>query len=212
MRSFPKRLASILLMVVLLAAGCSSDGSAPGSGPPKQGKPVEPEIPKADFNLLNLKAIDPQDRPDAGAKAEEKRAQILEMFNSLYNEAFLDPAKWEGGAHPGVSGFFTQEAQGGLTANLGSLALGDIVPGITAVTPDKQEITRLTLYVGDDFSVPLGVASIVFDATATPVGKGATPVIIRQTAEFWLQKDGDGYKIAAYRADINANSQPGSGG
>lgn len=212
MRTLPKRLVSILLLVVVLASGCSGGESAPGTGPPKQGKPAEPKIPKANFNLLNLKAIDSQDRPDAGAKAEEKKAQILDMFNALYNEAFLDPARWAGGTHPGIGGFFTQEAQGGLAANLGSLALGDIVPRITGVRPDKQEITRLTLYVGDDFSVPLGVASVVFDATATPVDKGATPVIIRQTAEFWLQKEGDGYKIAAYRANINATSQPGSGG
>lgn len=210
------RLTSVLLVAALVVTGCGSDG--PASEKPKDQKqapaekPREPAVPSANFNVLNLRAIDPRERPEANGKAEEQKAAVLNLVNGFYNAAFLDPAKWAGGTHPDLPAFFTQQAQAGLAANLGTLALTDIATSIKSVKPDREEITRLTMYLGDDLSVPVGVATVAFDATATPTASGAPPVIIRHNADLWLQREGDGYKISAYRADINAQSQPGSGG
>lgn len=211
MKIWIKRLA-LLLLVATLTAACARQEAAPK--PVKPGTPAakgEQGPPRAAFTVVNFRAVDPQDRPEAEGKAREQVSKVLELVNGLYNEAFLDPSRWAGGTHPGIGAYFTQQAQTGLAANIGTLALGDLSASITDVQPQRQEITRLTLYVDNELGVPVGLATVAFDAVAINRAKGAPPVTIRQNADLWLEKQGDSFKISAYRADINAQSQPGAG-
>ena len=159
------------------------------------------------FQLGEVRAIDPLDRPDSGQKAQAEAQKVTALMNNFYNAAFLDPAKWQGGQHPDLAGLFTAEAQTGVGPNLGNLALADLAGKLERVESSKQSIDRLTFFVEDDGSLPIGVASVTFEAVGTPT-EGDGEVAIRHGAHYWLQRDGDGYKISAFDAGVAAGQGP----
>jgi hypothetical protein len=208
-----KRPLLVLLAAIALFAGACTGDENPSSGEktPQQeegkGQPQEEGPSGASFSIAELKVIDSQDRPEAGAKAEEQRDKVLALINGYYNVAFLDPGKWAEGTHPELAGFFTEEAKPNVGPRLGVLALGDVSKSIKSVKPDRQVVDRLNIYFDGDLNVPIGLATTTFEATGTPLADGAEPVKIVHKATFWLQKDGDNFHISAFNADIDMQSQ-----
>ena len=193
------------LALALIAGACGGEereggqNEAPGEEQPEE----EKGPPTANFGVGEVRVIDSQDRPEAGNKAGEKVDKVKELFNNYYNSAFIDPAKWGDGAHPELANLFTEEAKPQVGGRLGVLALGDASKSVARVEPSKQQIDKLTLYFDADPNVALGLATTSFEATATPAQEGAEPVKIVHTGTFWLQPEGDGFRIAAFNADIN---------
>lgn len=161
---------------------------------------------EAAFQLGEVRAIDPQNRPDSPQKANDEAAKVVALINSFYSSAFLDPAKWQGGAHPDLAALFTAEAQPGLQANLGILAMADLSDRIESIESKAQQVHKLTFFVEDDGSLPLGVATVTFEGVAKPAdGDDAN---IKHSAHFWLQREGDTYKISAFEAVLQATEGP----
>jgi hypothetical protein len=167
----------------------------------------EPKVTEAAFQLGEVRAIDAQNRADSGAKATAEAAKVTALINSFYSSAFLDPAKWQGGKHPDLAALFTAEAQPGLAANLGNLAMSDLSDKIKSVESKRQTLDTVTFYVDDDGSLPIGVASVIFEAVGKPSGKGKD-VNIKHQAHYWLQRDGDGYKISAFQDALQVLEGP----
>lgn len=213
MRTTSQRLLiALLTAIALVAGGCSSDeksssGEQTSQQEENKGGPQEEGPPKASFSIEELKVIDSQDRPDAGAKAEEQRDKVLALINGYYDIGFLDRGRWADGAHPELAGYFTEEAKGQVGPRIGVLALGDVSKSLKSVKPDRQVVDRLNLYFDGDLNNPIGMATTTFEATGTPSADGAKPVKIVHHATFWLQKDGDNFHISAFSADIDMQSQ-----
>lgn len=158
----------------------------------------EPKVSEADFQLGEVKAVDPQNRGDSGAKASAEAPKVAALMNTFYSSAFLDPAKWQGGTHPDLAALFTAEAQPGLAANLGNLSMSDLSDKIESVESKRQTVDILTFYVDDEGNLPMGVATVIFEAVGKPSGSGED-VNIKHQANYWLQREGDAYKISAFR-------------
>ncbi len=187
----------LLLAFVLLSGACEqAKDIVPGDR-------EEPKAAEAAFQLGEVRTIDPQNRGDSGAKAAVEAAKITTLMNNFYSAAFLDPAKWQGGQHPDLASLFTAEAQPGQAANLGNLAMSDLSDKIESVTSNVQNIDRLTFFVDTDGSLPLGLASVSFEAIGKPTADGED-VVIRHAASFWLQREGEDYKISAFTTNLNA--------
>ncbi|MGI8425993.1 MAG: hypothetical protein ACR2M4_05215 [Actinomycetota bacterium] len=202
-RRTPKILLIATLVLVLLSAGACSKGK---STKPKSKAPRPPST-KADFQIAEIKGVSGSDRPEAQQKAEAEAPKISALLNDYYSAAFLDKAKWSGGSHPKLATLFTQDAQSQITPNLGGLALSDVAPKLGKVVPSEQKAIKLTFFVEDDQSTPVGVVTTSFQAKGSPVAKDAEPVAIAHRATFWLVKEGDLYKIYAYSAELKADSQ-----
>ncbi len=195
------RLLPLLVIVGLLLGACDKVKEVV----PDAIKP-EPKLAAANFHLGTVTAVDPQNRSDSAQKANEEAAKVLALMNAFYSAAFLDPAKWEGGQHPDLAPLFTAEAQPGVAANLTSLAMSDLSDKIESVESGVQNVDRLTMFVDEDGSLPVGLASVSFEAVAQPED-GGDEVTIRHAASYWLQRDGDGYRISAFTADLKAGAE-----
>lgn len=168
----------------------------------------EPKLAEAAFQLGQVWAIDPQSRPDSPQKANDEAAKVVELINSFYTTAFLDPAQWQGGAHPALAALFTAEAQPGLQANLGSLAMAELSDQVERIESRVQQVHKITFFVEDDGSLPIGVATVAFEGVAKPAN-GGDDAAVKHTAHFWLQREGDTYKISAFDTALQAAAEPG---
>ena len=197
----PLRLIPALLSLALIAGACERAREAlPGRRGP------EP-VTEGAFQLGEVRAIDPQDRPDSGQKAQAEAQKVVALMNTFYNAAFFDRAKWQGGQHRELAALFTAEAQPGVAPNLGNLALSDLAQKIERVEARRQSIDRVTFFIEQDGSLPAGVATVAFEAVGKPSG-GGRDVVIRHGAHYWLQRDGEGYKISAFDAGQAAIQEP----
>ncbi len=190
------RALTLLLVLALVLGACQRDEDT---------KPKEQKA-KAALQLGEVRSVDPQDRPDSGQKAQDEAPKVVALINTFYSAAFLDPAKWQGGRHPELAGLFTAEAQPSVGPNLVNLAMSDLSDKIERVDATAQRIDRLTFFVENDGSLPFGVVSVTFEG----VGQtgGGDDVQIKHNAQFWLQRDGDAYKISAYSSVVNATQAP----
>lgn len=197
----PARTSIILLVTILLGAG-----PACGRDEPSGRREPTPFASRADFKAGEIRTINPAERPEAQQKASEEAPGVIALLNGFYSTAFLDRSKWTGGSHSELAGFFTPDARTHIAPSLGALALADLAPQLRGLNPSKQEASRISFYVEDDLSIPIGVATAVFEAKATPV-RGRAPVAILHNANFWVVKEAGSYKIYAYSVELKADSQ-----
>lgn len=189
------RLIPALLAAVLVLGACDKAAEVlPG----KQ----KAEVQQAGFKVGSVRVVDPRDRPDSGQKVEDQIPKVTELMNSFYNAAFLDPGKWQGGSHPDLAPLFTAEAQPGVNDNLNNLAISDLADKIESIEAQNQSMDQITFFVDEDGSLPIGLVSVTFEALGKPFeGKN---VGIRHQANYWLQPDGDSYKISAFATALTA--------
>jgi len=212
---FKHSLVALWTALALFAGACTS-GEQPsseeeaGQQQEGEGEQSQEEDPRAaSFAMGEIRAIDSRDRPESGPKATEHDDKVRALVNGYYTVAFLDPAKWAEGTHPELANFFTEEAKGHVGPRLSVLALADLSDDLTSVRPEKQLIDRLNYYFDEDLNNPIGMVTTTFEATGTPSAEGAEPVKIVHHATFWLQKEGDNFRISAFDANIDVQSQAG---
>lgn len=195
-----------LALAAALAIALPACGSDPDSAGTDGGGTAEPEEVSADFELGEIVTADPLDRPEAVEKVRGEGPKAIALLNRLYDAAFLDPELWEDGKHTAMLELFTEQARKQLAQDLESLALGEQASQFERVTPDKQEATKVTFFVSEDMGTPIGLISVVFSATGTPVDEELDPLTIAQTANYWITFD-NGYKISAYSAVLGIDEE-----
>lgn len=191
-----------LALLGIVLAACSGKGPFPGLG-----KVTPPPPPaQAAFAASDVRSVDTQDRPAANDRVVQELPGILGVLNDYYNVAFLDPGRWGAGAHPDLPALFTAEAAASVGQNLGALALADLAPKVRRVDPTRQEAFRVSVQIEDDLSPPLAVLSVAFEATGSTVEASDGPLQIVHNATYWLAREGDAYRIAAYTVELRADT------
>lgn len=186
-----------MVTVALSLAGCGGDSD----GGPEPSDDSEPTPAAADFELGELVTVDPLDSPEAVEKVEGEGPKVIDLLNRLYDITFVDPERWDGGEHTEMLDLFTPQARERVPEDLESLALGDLAPGLERVDPHRQDAVKVTFFVGDNLTTPIGLATVFFEATGTPADDDLEPVEIGHAANYWLTFD-NGYKISAYSAAL----------
>lgn len=161
----------------------------------------------ANFTLDAFVASDSRDRAEAAATAKAEAEKIKQLIDGYYNVAFVQPPKWSNGQHPELAGFFAPEAQGGIAANLGGLALADIAPKISKVRIKEQKILKVTTLFEDDLAPSHAIADVSFTAIGQPKSKGAQPIDVVHTMTVWLRPEAGAWKIWSYSANLKADSR-----
>lgn len=184
-------------------------------GPFKR-KPPEKPAPTSNFKMVEARAIDPQDRPEAINKATEVAGVLTNSLNEMYTHAFLRPGRWGGSStstpetpvldpQEQLTGFFNVEARPTVPQNIGALAIAELGPQLTRVEPTKQE-TKIAVWMEPDLSNPFAVATVVFEGTGTTKDKAEGPLTIVHTATYWFIHDGDAFRIYSYNVELKADT------
>ncbi|MEX2588183.1 MAG: hypothetical protein WD602_09370 [Actinomycetota bacterium] len=198
------RALALAAALVIFVPACGDDSETGSRG--SDAGDADPGEVSSDFKLLEIVAADPLDSPEGVEKVQGEGPKVVALLNRLYDIAFLDPELWEEGEHSQMLELFTDQGREQVSQDLESLALGELASQFERITPDKQEVTKVTFFVGDNLTTPIGLASVVFTATGTPADDELEPLTIAQTANYWVTFD-DGYKISAYSAVLGIDEQ-----
>jgi len=191
------------VVVVLAAAGgawlwlATGSPAAQSPDPPPPSASPSPSAYALEVTLRRVKAI-----PVSGTVKKRKlRAPaeaVRQTFTDLYATAFVDPARWEGGAFPGLFDHFAPAAREEARRHLDDLTLGRAAEHLSAVRP---EWARLDVrFLLGPARVPVAAqASMRFAATAF-AGDG-TEVPVRHRGEYVLERLEGRWLVVSYRVD-----------
>ncbi len=202
------RTLAISALVALVASGCTKHktqaGQSPGASPPASSSPQKFH---ADFKIGGVRAVDAQDRaPQANNTANDVARKVVNLVNTYYNNAFIDPGLWEGGFHSKLVGLFTDEAKPSVAPNLDTLALARVSTTLKSVEPKVQTLGTVSVLIEKDFGVGYATVSTHFEAIGTPTDSNGTVDVIAQSAQFMVAVS-DGYRIAGYDVTTRIDGQ-----
>lgn len=191
----------------------------------KEPEPPPKPLSNANFVAAEVRAVDPQDRPESPGRATEQSTKIIELLNHYYQLAFLRPARWnpdpEASPPPirvedQLGDIFTADARTALAPNIQALGLSALARSLERVDPRKQEATKLSVEFEVDGTMPFAVVNVSFEAIGTLVEDlresrskdGRSPVVeIAHDATLWLALEADAYRIFAYSAEFKADEK-----
>lgn len=131
---------------------------------------------------------------------------LAAFFSRFYEQGFLVAANNGAAEYGAALGSFAPEALEDARAQLQVLTLGDLGPTFSSVAPLPGTIRVRVLFDADGAAM-LAVASVFFQATATPAD-GSTPVTIASGGEFFLEPDASAWKIVAFSVNRNDSTAP----
>ena len=172
----------VVIVVLLLTRGGGLGGSK------------EPPIPTLKF-VAKTKVVAQAKPPAAGAHQAEVD-EITEMFNDYYQEAFVDPGKWGDGTFEDLADLFADDVKASFKRDLPSMTIGEARTELKRVDLGNN-FFGVTVYYDSKQKPTYAVTTVQFNATGT-LKKAGPKVTIKQTATYWLQKAGSGWKITAY--------------
>jgi hypothetical protein len=195
------RLPWTLLVAVVALGTCAPRGEEGKSR--SQGKASAPGV---SFQTGEVRAVDAKERGEASARAAEEAAKVVELLNGYYSITFVDPKRWDGGKHPDLGALFAEEARASVAPNLGGLALAELAPKLKSVSPSRQEVPKVSFEMEDNLDSLFAVATVAFEGTGAARARKDGPVAIQHNAVFWLAKQADAWKIAAYQTQLKADT------
>ena len=179
-----------VLLVALLAAGCTSGGR---EEPP--GQATGTTAAPAPAQPLEVRLVATAKVPPGGPsarRAAQKAAPGLERFLGRYlTAAYMDAAggeaRWDG-----LLGLFDQPVRASARKQLDALSLGAAAANVSAVRPHRASARAVVLYGSRPAAATVKLA---FDATAD-TAQGSGQVHLRSVLQ--LLATGDGWRIAAF--------------
>lgn len=168
--------------------------------------------PGAAFKVLEIRASDAGDRPEAAQKANELSAGVVTAMNDMYTAAFLRPDTWPGkeGETPpadSVAQHFAQDARAAAVRDIGAIALAELGPRFKRVEPTKQELPRVSFLAEGDLSMPFAIVTVAFEAKGETKDKAEGPVVIAHNAAYWMVLQDGAYRILAYSVELKADTE-----
>ena len=184
-------------VVAIVAPPRGSEGplvaSPPGSTP--TASPASPTPPPAELEveLRRVRGRGPNGvvKPrDLAGPAEGLRR----TFSDLYETAFVDPDRWDGGRFSGLDAFFADDARADVRRDLDELTLGRLARSLDAVAPRRATVD--VEFVTDRADHPaVAFADMEFRGTGRA---GEVDVPIRQDGRFVLRRSHGRWRIDSY--------------
>jgi hypothetical protein len=131
-------------------------------------------------------------------KLRSPAESVRQTFTDLYSTAFVDPARWEGGAFSGIFDHFVPATREQAGRDLADLTLGRAAGHLTAVRP---EWARLDVrFLLGPARVPVAAqASMRFAATAFALD--GTEVPLRHRGEYVLERLEGRWLVVSYEVE-----------
>lgn len=173
--------------------------------PRGDGGPGKPKVTPVVAFSTKIQGVGQAKTPDEGAKQASGNA-IAKMFTDYYQQAFVDPEKWGDGTFENLKELFVPAVQASFTRDLPSLTIGQARTELSFVVPRAANMT-VTVYFDRAGRPALAVAATTFSGRGTLKTTGP-PLLINQKATFYLQKQGDLWRITSYDADQTQETPP----
>jgi hypothetical protein len=161
------------------------------------GRPAGQETPKIVFvrtaSVVGLKT------PDQAARQAEVDA-ITKMITDFYQEAFVDPEKWGDGTFEDLKKLFTEEAQPAFMKEIAALTIGEGRTQLKFVDPDRTSTLKVSVFFDAKGAPMYATAGVNFSGRGTLKQTGPA-LLIKQTASFYMQRNGDSWVISSFDAD-----------
>ena len=171
-----------------------------------------PETPEFAFKVHKgpvITTVDGADQQKAVAAAAPAAKAVTATLDTLYTEAFLDPANWQEGSYEDALVLFSADARAEAEQQLELLTAGTEVSGLETIRPMPSTVKTEVLV--DPKNVPASVIGIVkFQASGV---EGSDRFVFSSKGQYTLEKiDGD-WTIVSFsvsRADKERSSGAGS--
>ena len=157
-----------------------------------------------DFTIARANGISSTaDVPDREYDDDATRiaGSLAAFFSRFYEQGFLVAANNAAGDYEGVLDSFSADAVGSARSQLQVLTLGDLGPTFASVEPLPGTM-RVRVLFDADGAATLAVASVFFQATATP-SDGSAASTIASGGEFFLEPDASSWRIVAFSVNRN---------
>jgi hypothetical protein len=178
------------LAFVLLRGG--DGGGILGSGP-------DNTIPAFDFAQGRTTAVSvTAEKKQVPPGAETAATGVTSTLDTLYTEAFLDPANWRDGAYDEVWPLFADPAAGAAEQESQTLTVGGDGRAYTKIADPKGRI-QVKVLLNEEDQVATAVAVVRFKAVGTRTDGKVT--IFRSAGQYFLQADGDAWQVYSFSVD-----------
>jgi hypothetical protein len=183
------RLVGVVLVVAVVAAGCSKDKPKVLPKPPSTTTTTRPE-----FKLV-VNSVDVQSMKEGAGLSDKVRADVTATLSSYLEKAVVEPLS-TGQAAVGLDAVFSPVALARLVAGSPDRAalVEEPVAPPGSVAPDKADVA-LTALAGQDGEVAVVTAKVDFAVVLTgPAGR----LRLQRTGEVALVQVAGGWRIDSY--------------
>jgi hypothetical protein len=186
-----------LVIVVLGALAFVLFGGGDGGGILDSGP--DNTIPAFDFAPGQTTAVSvTAEKKQVPPGAETAATGVTSTLDTLYTEAFLDPANWRDGAYDEVWPLFADPAAGAAQQDTPTLTVGNGGGAYTRIAEPKGRI-QVKVLLNDEDQVATAVAVVRFKAVGTRTDGKET--VFRSAGQYFLQADGDAWQVYSFSVD-----------
>jgi hypothetical protein len=188
----PVVLVVLAVLAFVLFGGAGGGGGLLGSG-------QDDEIPAFDFAQGKTSAVSVSaDKKEVPAAAKRAATDITSTLDTLYTEAFLDPANWRDGTYDDVWPLFADAASEAAQQDPSALTVGSGGGAYTKIAQPKGRV-QVKILLNDDEQVATAVAVVRFKAIGTRTDGKET--VFRSSGQYFLQPGGDAWQVYSFSVD-----------
>jgi hypothetical protein len=161
-------------------------------------------IPAFDFTLGKTSAVSVTDeKGHTPHSAQAAATDISTTLDTLYTEAFLDPANWRDGSYDEVWPVFADSAASAAQQDAATLTVGAAGGDAFEKIADPKGRLQVKVLLNDKDEVATAVAIVRFSAVGTRTDGKLT--LFRSTGQYFMQRGGDGWQV--YSFSVNRDDQ-----
>ncbi len=154
-------------------------------------------IPAFDFSQGRTTAVSvkAEEKKQVPTSAKTAATGITSTLDTLYTEAFLDPANWREGSYDEVWPLFADSAAGAAQQDGATLTAGAGGDAFATIAKPKGRI-QVKVLLNDNNAVATAVAIVRFSAVGTR--KDGRLMLFHSSGQYFLQHAGDGWQVYSF--------------
>lgn len=161
-------------------------------------------IPAFDFTVGKTSAVSvTKEKGHTPDSATSAATDITSALDTLYTEAFLDPANWRDGSYDEVWPVFADSASGAAQQDASTLTVGTGGGDTFEKIADPRGRVQVKVLLNDKNEVATAVAIVRFSAVGTR--KDGKLTVFRSSGQYFMRPGGDGWQV--YSFSVNRDDQ-----
>lgn len=154
-------------------------------------------IPAFDFKVGKTSAVSvTSDKEKTPALAKTAATDITSALDTLYTEAFLDPANWRDGSYEEVWPVFVDAAAGPAQQEAPTLTVGTGGADTFEKIGEPKGRIQVKVLLNDEDQVATAVAIVRFSAVGTR--KDGRLTLFRSSGQYFMQPGDDGWQVYSF--------------
>ncbi len=199
----------VLVAAVVVGAVLFTRDDSSATTNPSGGTTVAAETPELTFTVekaLAIRVTPTQSPKKLAAAATTAGDDAVDVIDTIYTEAFLDPSSWDGGNYDDAWAQFTDDAATQAEANADILTAGPAAgDAYTTIEPAKALAKPRVLM--DDAGKAVSIETVV-TFTAKGMHDDGSFTLFKSTGHYFLRRDGSDWKVVAFQVHRDDTEEP----